>query len=74
MLFYVGLQKSTPIQIRQLIVYISKSKGLVVRFLQELTLAKQLHKHFLWVKFRVFGSDPTVEYEGFVGAEFQGVT
>ena len=43
----VALQKSIPSQIRQDILHISNNKGRVHGFVREMTLAKQLYKHFL---------------------------
>ena len=43
--FDVVLQKATPTQIRQLILYIGNSEGKVDRFVGELTSAKRLRKH-----------------------------
>ena len=44
--FEVVSQKSIPTQIRQLILYISNSKGWVDGFVGELTSAKRIQKHF----------------------------
>ena len=43
----VVLQMSIPSQIRQLILYISNSKGHADGFVGELTSAKRLSKHFV---------------------------
>ena len=45
--FQSCLQKSIPAQIRQLILYISKSKGYVDGSVGKLTSAKRLFKHFV---------------------------
>ena len=42
----VVLPKSIPTQIRQLVLYISYSKGSVDVFVGDLTSAKRLNKHF----------------------------
>ena len=41
------LQKSSPAQIRQLILYNSNIEGSVDEFVRELTFAKRLYGHFL---------------------------
>ena len=43
----VVLQKSIPPRTRQLILYISNSKGQVDEFVREMTFAKRLYKQFL---------------------------
>jgi hypothetical protein len=43
----VVLNKSIPAQIRHLILYISNNEGQVKGFVQELTFAERLYKHFL---------------------------
>jgi len=43
----VVLQKSIPAQIRQLTLYISNKEGQVDGEMLELSLSKQLYKHFL---------------------------
>ena len=45
--YQVVLQKSIPAQIRQLILYISNSKGYVDGFVGGVTSAKQLYKYFM---------------------------
>ena len=45
-LFEVVLQKSIPTQTRQLILYLSNSKGSVDGYVVKLTFAKPLDKHF----------------------------
>ena len=51
--FKIVLQKSTPAQIRQLILYISNNNGLVDRFVGEFTFQKRLCKHFMSGKVEV---------------------
>ena len=43
-------QKSIPVQIRQLILYIGNNKGYVAGFVRELTFAKRHYKRFMWDK------------------------
>ena len=43
----VVLEKSIPAQIRQRILYIGNNKGYADEFVQELTFAKRLDRHFL---------------------------
>ena len=43
----VVLQKSTPAQIHQLILYVNTYKGYSDGFVRELTFAKRLYRHYL---------------------------
>jgi len=51
-LYNVGSQKSTPAQIRQLILYYCQYQEQADRFMRELTFAKRLYDQFKWDKRR----------------------
>ena len=55
------MQKSTPVRIPQLVIYISKDIGQVDKFMQELTFAKRLYKQLLLNEIRPKALEDTLE-------------